>query len=292
MSKKICLEAHSVKDLLKETLLEAIRNITQYLEDFLRTKEAESLHQYRVNIRMARSICKEFSTFMEKNRKKVLDDRLKVLQQETNEMRDIDVFIECIETYKTKVDEACASEFKRIEKALLHEKKVAYAQFCEKYAENQENVTAMAALLHDEKLCLPKSEGKLFVHVQKILEKRFKKIAKISQKIDLDSPNEQFHKLRLHYKKLRYTCDALQLKAFAKSFKPIQTAFGHVQDKNTQIARIREHNTNKSAFLEQIIALLEQELLEDKRECIKKSDKKSIEKLHEKLHYIITCKKS
>ena len=125
-SKKFCLDHHSVKDLLKETLTNAISAITQHLEDFLRTKNTESLHQYRVNISMARSVCKEFSAFMEKKRTKILNDTLKVLQQETNEMRDVDVFIACIETYKTKVDEACVGEFKRIEKVLLHKQKVAY----------------------------------------------------------------------------------------------------------------------------------------------------------------------
>jgi len=291
-SKKVCLDSHSVKDLLKETLTNAISNIAKHLEDFLRTKDPESLHQYRVNIRMARSICKEFSTFMEKKRQKVLDDTLKVLQQETNEMRDIDVFIACIETYKTKVDEACVRTFKRIEQTLLREKKVVYTQFCQKYASNKDDITAMTALLYDENLCLPKSQSKLFVHVQKILEKRLKKIAKLSQKIDIDSPNEQFHKLRLHYKKLRYTCDALHLDAFAKSFKPIQTAFGAVQDKNIQIKRVQAHNADHNAFLEQIVVLLEQDLVSDKRECIEKSNQKSIEQMHEKLHYIFTCKKS
>ncbi|AFL68323.1 CHAD domain-containing protein [Sulfurospirillum barnesii] len=291
MSKKICLESPSIKDLLQETFLKAIHNIARYLDDVLQTKEAESLHQFRVNIRLARSLCKEFSMFMEKNHKKALSDRLEGLQQETNDMRDLDVFIECIQTYKTKVDKACESEFKRIEKALLREKKAAYVQFCKQYSVHQENVTAIEALLKDEQLYLSQAEGKWFVPAQKILEKRFKKIAKLSQKIALDSANEQFHTLRLHYKKLRYTCDALQLTAFAKSFKPIQTAFGHVQDKNMQIAYIQQHHANKSVFLEQIIALLEEELLEDKRQCIKKSNKRSIEKLHKKLHAIITCKK-
>ena len=95
MSSKILkLDRHSVKSLLKETLLTTIKNIATHLSDFLRNHEPESLHQYRVNVRMARSVCLEFSDFMEVKRKSNLEKILKTLQKETNDMRDMDVFLE------------------------------------------------------------------------------------------------------------------------------------------------------------------------------------------------------
>lgn len=291
-SKKDFLERHSIKQLLKTTLHSAFENIITHLKAFLHTKDPESLHQYRVYIRTARSICLEFSDFMDEKRHELLDKTLKVLQQETNEMRDLDVFLDALEGYKQSVDEAYWDDFEQIRAKLLAEKEVVYRHFEEKFTPKLQAkiFDELAALHSDEKLCLAKSEEKLFRHIKEIIENRLKKIAKASKKLDIDSSNERFHKLRLHYKKLRYTCDALSLKQFAKSFKPIQTAFGKVQDKNTQIERIKRYNSANSTALQEIIRLLEEEIAHDKQDCIKKSSKEALQSMHEKFEKIFTCK--
>lgn len=294
MSPKIIkLDRHSVKSLLKETLLKTIENITEHLSDFLQTKEPESLHQYRISVRMARSVCLEFSEFMEEKRKSTLENILKSLQKETNEMRDIDVFLECIETYKTMVEPACLPEFEGLEAKLKAEKAEAYKAFEAKYTKAFKDalIAQLKTIQSDDLLCLPKSKAKLYTYVQEILTARLKKIAKASKKISLNAPNERFHKLRLHYKKLRYNADAIKLTQFSKSFKPLQNAFGRVQDKNSQIERIKRYNTTHSVCLEQIIALLEQELILDKQACIEKSSKENIAKMQETIKKIFTCKK-
>lgn len=282
------LERHSVKSLLKNTLIQTIENIATHLSHFLETKEPESLHQYRVSVRMARSVCLEFSEFMEEKRKFTLEKILKSLQKETNEMRDIDVFLECIETYKNMVESSCLGELESLETTLKAEKEEAYNAFEAKYTQafKDEMIARLQAIQNDEKLCLPKSEEKIYKYIKEILTKRLKKIAKISKKLSLDAPNERFHKLRLHYKKLRYNADAVKLTQFSKSFKPLQNAFGKVQDKNTQIERIKRYNTSHSSCLESIIALLEQELIADKHVCIEKSSKENIVKMREHLEKI------
>lgn len=291
-SKKDFLERHSIKQLLKTTLHHNLENITTHLKAFLQTKDPESLHQYRVYIRTARSICLEFSDFMDEKRHELLDKTLKILQQETNEMRDLDVFLDALEGYKQSVDEAHWGDFEQLRTKLLAEKEVVYRHFEEKFTPKLQAkiFDELAALHSDEKLCLAKSEEKLFKHIKEIIENRLKKIAKASKKLDIDSSNERFHKLRLHYKKLRYTCDALSLKQFAKSFKPIQTAFGKVQDKNTQIERIKRYNSANSTVLQEIITLLEEEIAHDKQACIEKSSKEALQSMHEKFEKIFTCK--
>jgi len=82
------------------------------------------------------------------------------------------------------------------------------------------------------------------------------------------------------------------LDTFSRSFKPLQSAFGKVQDKNSQIERIKRYNTSKSAALEHIIHLLEQELVVDKNVCIEKSTPEKMEKIAQKLEKIFTCKES
>ncbi len=293
-SKKDFLERHSIKQLLKTTLHDNIENIATHLKAFLQTKDPESLHQYRVYIRTARSICLEFSEFMDEKRQFVLDKTLKVLQQETNEMRDLDVFIESLDAYKQKIAAQYWDDVEHLQTQLLAEKELAYRSFETKFTPKLQAkiIEELAQLQNDEKLCLPKSEEKLFRHIKAIIEKRLKKIAKLSKKLDIKSSNEKFHKLRLHYKKLRYTCDALSFKQFAKSFKPIQNAFGKVQDKNTQIERIKRYNSANSVALQKVIALLEEEIDNDKRVCIEKSTKDTLQTMHEKFEKIFTCKVS
>ena len=278
MSQKLSkLNRHSVKSLLKETLLKTLEAISEQLNLFLTTHDPENLHQYRVNIRLARSVCLEFGEFMEKERKKILDEKLKILQKQTNELRDIDVFLESLNSYKPTDDALSYAAFEHIKKKLEHEKS---------------ECLRLAKMHFDEKLCLPIAEGKLLVHVHDILHKRLRKIIKLSKKLSLETPNERFHKLRLHYKKLRYTADALNLASFAKSFKPLQSAFGHVQDKNSQIERIKRYNTEHSSFLKDIIAQLEARLLLDKQACIELSSKEKMENIQEKLEKIFTCKEN
>jgi len=293
MSSKIPkLDRHSVKSLLKKTLLNTIENIATHLSDFLQNHEPESLHQYRVNVRMARSVCLEFSEFMEEKRKFNLEKILKALQKETNDMRDLDVFLECMEAYKSMVEPSCLNEFQDLEMKLRMEKEEAYNAFEAKFTQSfkEDLIVQLQTIQNDDKLCLPKSEEKIYKYVKEILLARLKKIAKASKKLSLDSPNAHFHKLRLHYKKLRYNTDAIKLNQFSKSFKPIQTAFGQVQDKNSQIERIKRYNTQNSTCLEQIITLLEQELIADKQACIEKSSKENIGKMQHTIEKTFTHK--
>lgn len=286
------LDRHSVKPLLNQTFFNTLENIILHLSNFLKQKEPESLHQYRINIRMARSMCIEFGAFMNKKYKNSVNTLLRTLQKETNEMRDIDVFLAYIEAYKQRVDSSFLGEFESIKAKLIAEKEVAYKAFESKYTEAffADTLAKLQLLQNNKKLCFPKSEHKLMKYLKEIFEARLDKIAKISKKLTLDAPNALFHKLRLHYKKLRYTSDALSLEAFSKSFKPIQNAFGDVQDKNSQIERIKRYNTTKNKYLEHIIALLEEELVHDKSVCIEISSPKTVRKMRKDIQKIFTCK--
>lgn len=291
-SKNAKFDRYSVKSLLQETLLHTIEKIGTYLSDFLQNREPESLHQYRINVRTARSVCLEFSDFMDTKCQLALRKILKTLQQETNDMRDIDVFLADIEVYKTKVAPSCLQEFERLETKLKAEKEEAYNVFAAKYTQafQKDIIAQLHAIQNDHWLCLPKSDKKIYTYVKEILFLRLEKITKRSKKLSLDSPNDRFHQLRLDYKKLRYNTDALKLDQISKCFKPLQTAFGKVQDINSQIARIKRYNTEHNRCLEQMIALLEHELIVDKQVCIEKSTKEKIRKMQNAIEKTFTCK--
>lgn len=286
------LNRRSIKYLLHETLLETIENITLHLNDFLQTHEPETLHQYRVSVRSLRSICLEFHAFLEEKRRHRLENILKALQKQTNNMRDLDVFLEDIQRYKIGVLPSCVDAFSTLEVSIKAEKEEAYRLFEATYTKSYKEklLDELRTIQKDEKLYMQKSSETTCQQMRAILKKRLKKIIKASYTLQLDSPNEQFHKLRLHYKKLRYNADAIKLSQFSKSFKGIQNAFGRVQDKNTQIERLKRYQTPENECLEHIIAALEHELLADKQACIEVSNKESIVKIEKKLKKLFTCK--
>lgn len=286
------LDAHSVKSLLKETLLDALDAIRKHLMLYRRTNDPESLHQYRVTIRFARSICREFGEFMEHERKKILNDMLKTLQKQTNELRDIDVFLESLHRLKPQSYSDDYRDFSQIQKRLEHEKSECLRLFMSESEVlfREKTLMLLAKIEKDEKLCLPRAENKLLTHVHEILHQRLKKIIKRSKKLSLETPDTDFHALRLEYKNLRYTADALSLGAFAKSFKPLQNAFGAVQDTHSQIERIKRYNIDQNPFLEETIERLGAQLLLEKNLCIELSSKEKMKEMQKALDEIFTCK--
>ena len=276
----------SVKVLLRGTLHTTLQKTQYHLDNFLETKEEESLHQYRVTLRTVRSLCLEFQHFFQPKRGCALSQKLKKLQQETNEMRDIDVFLECIEAYKKRVDEACKGGLDTIENQLLLDKKRIYKKFARqmKKKSTQHIFNKLSDMWMHKKLYLPKSEEAFLKHIKPILAKRLEKIEKISKHLSMESDNALFHQLRLHYKKIRYTTDSMclenpRIKAFATTFKSLQTALGNVQDRNTQIDRLKHYNAENNPCIGQIITLLEEECQTFKQVCIEKSSPEAIAKI-------------
>ena len=285
-----CLEQNSVKTLLQELLQKTLQNAQAHFEDFTHTDEPESIHQYRVNLRAVRSVCKEFSNFLTPRRGLFLLDYLKNLQKDTNDLRDTDVFIECIEAYKTKVSPECQNVCHMIEKKLLKERKKSILELFTKQssAKRDHLFHELFILLEDKKLYRKNAKKSVYKPIQKIIAKRLKKIEKLSAKLSLEAPNSQFHTLRLHYKKIRYTTDCAcfgekedALKVFSQSFKATQTSLGEVQDKNTQLERLRHHSLKNDHCVQQVIDMIEEELLTNKQHCIEQSSPHNVKEVRQ-----------
>ncbi len=268
-----------ISTLLKKNLTHAQSEIFLHVKRFVETNEPESLHRYRIYLRFSRSLCQEFGSFMEKKRRKTLIQSLKLLQKETNVMRDLDVFLACIGTYKNRVEAASLAELETVETALRHERQDVYARFCERYVREPEIFQSLQRFVEDEELYLFQTDQDAARRLEAIVHARAKKISKLSKRLVADASNERLHHLRLHYKTLRYTCDALGWKEFAKSLKPMQTALGNVQDKHMQIKRIKRYNAVHRTKLRELLLLLKADLREDKRTCILTCKAKNLKKL-------------
>ncbi|MDD3462644.1 MAG: CHAD domain-containing protein [Sulfurospirillaceae bacterium] len=280
--------ASFLKNNLKRNLLES----KFQLQNFLRTKHPENLHQYRVAIRSSRSIFREFSKFCDDKRYKIVNAIMKTLQRETNHIRDLDVFLECIQTYKKIQKKEYFENFQTMQDKLQKKRDNCFLEFRNeiKTLQHNEAFSAIIELQEHEHFFLPKAKDNLEKHIQKILQKRISKIAKISKKLNVNSQNELFHILRLNYKKVRYTIDALltenkeeKLKRLSQSIKTVQTSFGEVQDKHTQLMLIEKYTHKQSECFENIINILKEELAIGKQKCVEHSQKSDIEAIKKEI---------
>lgn len=266
------------KNILIETLSESLASIQIELESLLVTRDPESLHAYRVKIRMVRSIFKIFKIFIKSKYYNRITKILKKLQQQTNSLRDIDVFLENLDEYHKMISEH-DHRFEILKNHLYLKHSDNWNFFLERYAYQHLNkVHIMNGWIQrfSKKLFEKSSEEKLKHHVFKIINKEIQKIQKASLLLSNNSPSEQFHILRLRYKKLRYISETLGLKDISKNIKIVQNVFGKVQDKNVQICYLEDLTSVEASLCNEIIVLLKNEIHKDKACCIHLSNEQNL----------------
>ena len=80
--------------LVQEALFESAVTIKVRKKDLVKWPgDDEHLHQYRISVRVARSLVKFLKPYMKKEQNQQLKDQLKVLQDPTSRMRELDVLV-------------------------------------------------------------------------------------------------------------------------------------------------------------------------------------------------------
>lgn len=87
-------QAWNTRDQVAEVLFEAACTIKIRKKDLLKwPDDDEHLHQYRISVRVARSLVKFLKPYQQKEQNQQLKDKLKVLQDPTSRMRELDVLV-------------------------------------------------------------------------------------------------------------------------------------------------------------------------------------------------------
>ncbi|MDO4889821.1 MAG: CHAD domain-containing protein [Coriobacteriaceae bacterium] len=86
--------------LVDEALFEAATTIKIRKKDLLKwPDDDEHLHQYRISVRVARSLVKFLKPYQQKQQNLLLKDALKTLQDPTSRMRELDVLVPLLADY-------------------------------------------------------------------------------------------------------------------------------------------------------------------------------------------------
>ena len=88
------MQAFLTREQMAAVFFEAAVTIKIRKKDLLKwPDDDEHLHQYRISVRVARSLVKFLKPYMKKEQNQQLKDQLKVLQDPTSRMRELDVLV-------------------------------------------------------------------------------------------------------------------------------------------------------------------------------------------------------
>lgn len=226
-------------------LLNEFRHARLHEKGIIRDDDIEFLHQYRVSLRRCRALISLMKTLFMPRQKKMLNLALKTLMQKTNQLRDLDVFLEQMDDYFAKLDHQYHQGLSCFFDTLQHKRETtrkAVKQWLK--TENYEQQCQQVKGLLKELDMAPTEKGhrKSKRFAQAIIWKHFQRAIDICNTLDNDSPDEQIHQLRICCKKLRYLLEYFTplfpqktTKAQIRHLKQLQDELGNFNDSSTQL---------------------------------------------------------
>jgi CHAD domain-containing protein len=227
--------------------------------------DTEFLHQYRVSLRKTRSLISLFKKSLPPERYTDLKSELKTLSANTNNLRDLDVFLLKGEEYRQllpqELQQGLTQLFHRIgdRRVAAWERVIAELQ-SESYSDQ---VHRLRVTLRQQPTLAGKQERTLIrpLACKKIL-KQYAAIVSDGLEINDSTGDKTIHELRIECKKLRYLLEffaplfaAKQLKQPIKQLKKLQDNLGRVNDYSLQLSFLLELGKEPSIGLEQLASI-------------------------------------
>ncbi|UTV30392.1 CHAD domain-containing protein [Photobacterium atrarenae] len=226
-------------------LLNEFHHARLHEKGIIRDDDIEFLHQYRVSLRRCRVLISLMKTLFLPRQKKMLNLALKTLMQKTNQLRDLDVFLEQMDDYFSKLDHRHHQGLSCFFDALQHEREATHKAVkkwlkTDNYEQQCQQVKGLIKELEATPVNKGRQKSKAFA--QGIIWKRFQRTVTICSSLDSNSPDEQIHQLRICCKKLRYLLEYFTplfptktTKVQIRHLKQLQDELGDFNDSSTQL---------------------------------------------------------
>jgi CHAD domain-containing protein len=228
-------------NLIVRTFLDVARkNESGILNDI----DTEFLHDFRVSLRRVRSLLSLFRGVYPDAKNETWRSQLAAIMKQTNRLRDLDVYLMDRESYYKLVPESMYAGLNCMFDIFRQERNAALDSVCAglNEAEYKKNIAALKA---DFRSSTTISGGKSAQEPTKhfanrLILKRYKKIAAIAESINHETPDETVHALRIQCKKLRYLMEFFavlypaKIKPLIKSLKGLQDVLGRFNDYSVQ----------------------------------------------------------
>ena len=206
--------------------------------------DTEFTHQYRVNIRKTRSLISLFKKTLSPQRYQLLKTELKIIGSQTNELRDLDVFLLDHDYYRGLLPQNLWSGLEQLFSRIKRRRAGAYNKVVEQLSSETylEQISHLLRVLQqppDFQTKQAQIEIKSLVS-QKILA-HYQLIGTDGGLIRTATPDSAVHDLRIECKKLRYLLELFselfpknEIKQLIKYLKVLQDNLGRFNDYSVQ----------------------------------------------------------
>lgn len=170
--------------------------------------DPEHLHRFRVAIRRLRVLLKACEPCLETRWSTTHKQRLRELFAETNDKRDIDVYLERMPFYRSLLDDAMQDGLDQLEKYLRSKEYLLQESmfiFMESDALTSE-IADLSGFCHgdDEQDLTSQASAPIILISRRVIKKLVAVIIEDGKRISLESASSHYHALRIQFKKLRY----------------------------------------------------------------------------------------
>lgn len=207
--------------------------------------DTEFIHDYRVSLRKVRSVLSLFKGVYARKDTDKLKNAFSMIMKNTNQLRDLDVYLLDREAYFSMLPEQLHDGLKVMfdivaDDRSREQRKVARYLGSDEYNETIENLRHLFESPGSVEPG-PMAEKYTFDFACQLIQKRYGKVCKIANSITDDTPDEIVHDLRIECKKLRYLMEFFsplfskdEVKKLIKSLKIFQDNLGRFNDFSVQ----------------------------------------------------------
>jgi CHAD domain-containing protein len=223
------------------------------VEGSISGEDDEYLHQLRIAVRRSRTVQRQLAPVFPPYELPGFRSEFRWLQQATGDARDLDVYLQDLDSLRQLLPEAIRADLDPLVPVLVHSQLTARAEMARAlrsaraanlFEDWDRLLETLVELPVDDRPAAGRPIGEL---AGERIRKVYKRIVRMGRAIDASSPAEDYHELRKKGKELRYLMELFGTKLFGeqavapmvKSLKGVQDVLGRHQDREIQIGRLR-----------------------------------------------------
>jgi CHAD domain-containing protein len=206
--------------------------------------DTEFVHQYRVNIRKTRSLISLFKKTLSPQRYQLLKTGLKTIGSQTNELRDLDVFLLDHDYYRSLLPETLWPGLEQLFRRIKRRRAATLKKVVEQLAGDtyMDLVSHLLQVLQQAPdLQTKQAQAEIKLLVSKKILAQYRTIQTDGEPIGEDTPDAAVHELRIECKKLRYLLELFsdlypkhEIRRLIKFLKQLQDNLGRFNDYSVQ----------------------------------------------------------
>lgn len=207
--------------------------------------DPEHLHRFRVAIRRLRVLLTACGPCLKTRWSNTHRHRLRELFAETDDKRDIDVYLERMPYYRSLLDDSMQDGLDHLEK-YLRSKEYLLQESMFIFMESEvltSEITELSGFCHgdDEQALTVQASAPIILVSRRVIKKLVAVIIEDGKRVSTGSASSQYHALRIQFKKLRYLIEFTRplydpevYTMVISEIKEIQDILGEHQDLETQ----------------------------------------------------------